>query len=166
MEDIQPLMDKVGTDEQLWGGPYKTILGYANAHYQHIHMPGYIWPNDCSTCDVATSATANTFGSFVELVGAGDIEAPYDCHWINIEQITVSGVYIVEFHVVSDTDLQESERFLTAWSISRESNFDRSAQIMVQMPAIAGGKRVGARAKKSGAESGTVRFNIHYHEYE
>ncbi len=166
IKDIQPLMDKVGEDDQRWGGSEKTLLGYANAAYQHIHMPGYIWPYDCSVVNAVTSATANTFGDFVELVPAGGIVAPYDCHWVTVTNISAEGVYLVEFYVVSDDDLQAPEIYLTAFSVSRVSNFDRSAQVNVQMPAIGGGLRIGARAKKSGAGAGTVSFNIHYHEYE
>ncbi len=158
--------DRIGNENQLWASGSKTLLAYSNAAYQHIHMPGYVWPDDCSVVTVTTDATANTFGSFVELVGTGDITAPYDCHWATVTAISANGVYIVEFHIVSDADLQVSEQYLTAFSVARLDNFTRSWQVNVQMPAISGGKRVGARAKKAGAGAETVSFNIHYHEYD
>ncbi len=158
--------DRIGSPTQIWKPGTKTALSYANAAYQHIHMPGYVWPNNCTVATATTSATANTFGDFVQLVGAGDIVAPYDCHWVTITAMSATETYIVEFHVVSDTDLQVSERYLTAFTATRVDNFTRAWQVNVQMPAIAGGKRVGARAKKAGAGAGTISFNIHYHEYE
>ena len=165
LETSQEASDKLGVATDLWGVPDKTVLAYANAAYQHIHMPGYIWPNDCTLVSCLTSATENTFGDFVQLVPKNGIVAPYDCHWVTVSDITANGVYIVEFHLVSD-DPMVTQGYLTAFSAARVSAFSRSTQVSVQMPAIAGGRRVAAKAKKSGAGEGTIRFNIHYHEYE
>ena len=161
-----PVLKPIGDADDLWGAPDKTLLAYSNAAFQHIHMPGYVWPNDCTVVTATTSATANTFGDFVELVPVDGIIAPFDCHWVTVTAMSDTETYIVEFHVVDDTDLQTSVKYLTAFTATRLDNFTRSWQIDVQMPAIGGGHRIGTRAKKSGAGAGTIAFNIHYHEYE
>ena len=165
LTSISSETDKIGDPTTLWGSTTKTVLSYANAAYQHIHMPGYIWPRTGAVIPVVTAAGAGDYGDFVEVVGTGGIAAAFDCHWVTITNITANGVYIVQFHIVSDADLQVSEHYLTEFSFARLDAFTRSSQIYVQMPPIGEGKRIGARALCSEAGPNTVSFNMHYHEY-
>ena len=161
-----PVVKRLGAPDDLWGAPNKTVLAYANAAYQHIHMPGYVYPRDGTNVDVVTSATASTYGDFVELVPADAIGAPFDTHWVNVAEISHNGTYVIQLHIVSNTAPMTSVRYLTEFSVTRLDNFTKSSQVYVQMPAIPGGSRIGVRALKGSATAGTVSLNIHYHEYE
>ena len=159
----QYLFSKLGDSTQLWGGSTKTVLGYNNAIYKHIHNPSYILPNDCTTIDVTSSATANTFGDFVEIVSETD--RAIDFHWANIVEVTELGVYIIELHEVDATDLQVSEKYLGSISVSRLDIFTKASQVSVQVPVMPTGKRIACRVKRGTAGAGTVKFNLTYHDY-
>ncbi len=169
-ESVQSLLkainDKTGSPDVLWGKSNKTVLAYANATYQHIHMPGYVYPYDGSLITPTTANAAGDFGDFVEAVPEGVIEAPFDTHWITVTDISNTGVYVCELHIVDDTDLQDDKLYLTSFSVARGTNFDRSAQVSVQMPPVPAGARVGARVLNNQTGTHSISFNIHYHEYE
>jgi len=165
MNWVKNIFQKLGDSNQFWVNGSKTVLGYSNSTYKHIHNPSYVYPDDCTLISAITSATANTFGSFAEVVGTGGITVAFDIHWANIQDISASGTYIVELHEVSDADLQVSEKYLGVFSASRQDNFTRSFQVYTQVPVIAANKRIGVRSKKSGAGAGTVSFNVLYHDY-
>ena len=166
MRWLKNLYDKLGKNTDLWGNGGNNVLGYSNATYKHIHNPSYVYPSDCTLVDVTTSATENTFGDFVELVPENGITVAFDIHWANIQNISDNGTYIIEMHEVSNADLQVSEKYLGSFSVSRQNNFTRSFQVYTQIPVVAANKRIGARAKKSGAGAGTISFNTSYHDYE
>ncbi len=161
-----PVVKRLGDPDDLWGFPNKSLLAYANAAYQHIHMPGYVYPRNGTNVDVITSATASTFGDFAELVPADAIPAPFDTHWVNVANISHNGTYVIQLHIVENASLQTIVRYLTEFSVTRLDNFTKSSQVYVQMPAIPGGSRIGVRALKGTGTAGTVSLNIHYHEYE
>ena len=156
---------KLGSDTDFWNG-HRSILGYNNSAYKHIHNPSYVYPNDCTLVDAVTSATENTFGDFAELIPANGITESFDIHWANIASISANGTYVVEMHEVSNDDLQESIRYLGSFSISRLDNFSRSFSKYTQIPVVEENKRIGVRAKKRGAGAGTISFNVEYHDYE
>lgn len=162
---LKTINGKLGIDTDIWNRD-KTVLGYTNATYKHIHNPSYVYPNDCTLVSAITSATENTFGDFVELVPENGITVPFDIHWANIQDIDSNGTYIVELHEVSNADLQVSEEYLGSFSISRQDNFTRSFQVYTQIPVVSANKRIGVRAKKSGEGAGTISFNTMYHDYE
>ena len=159
------IIEKLGDNDAFWSIGSKSVLSYANSAYKHIHNPSYVYPSDCTLVNAVTSADANTFGNFAGLVPASGITVSFDIHWANIQNISANGTYIVEFHEVSNADLQVSETFLGSFSVSRQDNFTRSFQVYTQIPVVAANKRVGVRAKKSGAGAGTISLNISYHDY-
>jgi hypothetical protein len=165
-DDIKEINDdKLGESTQVWANSTKTVLGYSNSTYKHIHNPSYVYPNDCSLITAVTSAVANTFGNFAQLIPENGITVNFDIHWANIQDISASGTYIVEFHEVSNADLQVSEKYLGGFSVSRQDNFTRSFQVYTQIPVVMANKRIGVRVKKSGAGAGNVVFNVSYHDY-
>ena len=166
IERQEYIQDKIGDRTDIWGvNDIYSVLSYANAAYQHIHMPGYVWPADGTVITATTDATAGTFGAFAEVVPVDGIEAPFDTHWVTITNISDNGVYVCELHVVDDTDLQDSIKYLTAFSVARQDNFTRSSQVSVQMPPVPPGARVAARVLNNQAGAHSISFNIHYHEY-
>jgi hypothetical protein len=164
-ENVEEINSKLGESTDFWNG-HKTVLGYSNSSYKHIHNSSYTYPDDCSLIDAVSSATANTFGNFAELIPANTVDVSFDIHWINVQGISANGTYILELHEVSADDLQVSEGFLGSISVSRQDNFTRSFQVYMQVPVIHANSRIGARVKKSGAGAGTVSFNVMYHDYE
>ena len=162
---VSESIDLIGEETQLWGSPSKTVLGYSNSAYKHIHNPSYVYPADCTLVSAVTSATANTFGVFAQLVAAGGITVAFDIHWANVQDINQDGTYIIELHEVSNADLQVSEKFLGSFSVSRQSAFTRSFQVYTQIPVVDANKRIGVRAKKGSSTAGTISFNVSYHDY-
>ena len=164
MRWLKDLYNRLGQSTDIWNGG-GSILGYSNSTYKHIHNPSYVYPTNCSLVTPTTSATANTFGAFVELVPQNGITVAFDIHWANIQDISGNGTFIVELHEVSNADLQVSEKYLGAFTVSRQSTFTRSFQVYTQIPVVAANKRVGARVKQSTASAESVSFNVVYHDY-
>ena len=162
---IKDIITSIGNNTDLWGNGGNNILGYSNATYKHIHNPSYVHPADCSLVSPTTSATANTFGDFVELFATNEINVGFDVHWANIADISGNGTFIVEFHQVSDDDLQVSEGYLGAFSVIRNTNFTRSFAKYSQIPVVGANKRVGVRVKQNNASAQSVSFNVEYHDY-
>ena len=158
--------DKIGDPDTLWDSPDKTVLSYANSAYQHIHMPGYVYPADGSVIEVTTDNASGTFGDYVEVVPEATIEEPFDTHWITVTNISANGVYVVELHIADNTNLQTSQQYLTAFSVARLDNFTRSSQVSVQMPPVPANSRISARALNDQTGDHSISFNMHYHEYE
>jgi hypothetical protein len=162
---IKDIITSIGNNTDLWGNGSNNILGYSNAAYKHIHNPSYVYPSDCSLKTGTTSATADTFGDFVELVPANDITVAFDIHWANITDISADGTFLVELHEVSNDDLQVSEKYLGAFSVTRTGAFTRSFAKYTQISVVGANKRVGFRVKKSNAGAASVSFNVEYHDY-
>jgi hypothetical protein len=155
--------DKIGdtTDSYFHN---KTLIGFQNTYYKHIHNPNKVYPDNCTTIDVVTSATANTFGNMVQAVPANTITVPFDSHWATVADISANGNYIVELWTV-DGNLAPVG-FLGEFFCGRIDNWTRASECKYQIPPIPANTRVGARAKKSGAGAGTVKFVLQYHDYE
>ena len=165
MRWLKKLFDKLGNPTDIWNVTGNSVLGYNNTNYKHVHNPSYVYPTDCTLVSPTTSATADTFGDFVELVPTNGITVAFDIHWANVQNISGNGTFIVELHEVSDADLQVSEKYLGAFTVSRQSTFTRSFQVYTQIPVISANTRVGVRAKQSNAAAESVSFNIQRHDY-
>ena len=164
MRWLKDLYNRLGKPTDIWNFS-NTLLGYSNVTYKHIHNSTYVYPANCTLVSPTTSATANTFGAFVELVPTNGITVAFDIHWANIADIGGNGDFIVEFHEVSNADLQVSEKYLGALPVSRQSTFTRSFHVYIQIPVVAANKRVGVRVKQSNAAADSVSFNVVYHDY-
>jgi len=165
IDALRQIVNDIGNATQLWGNASKTVLGYSNATYKHIHNPSYVFPANCTLVSAVTSAVENTFGEFAQLVATGGITVAFDIHWANVQDIDENGTYIIEIHQVSNANLQVSEKYLGSFSVSRQNNFTRSFQVYTQIPVVEANKRIGVRAKKSGVGAGTITFNVSYHDY-
>ena len=223
------------------------------------YIPKYIYPNDGSTVDIVTSATAKTFGDFVEVVPANAIGVPnevkvvsytyadgeadtlvvegdysslasaylviigdesntvgfqvdtatydeeedtteivsvetdasdlelvaddivyfasdsegavillagkdYIVPIVNIADIDKNDTYIVELHVVDNTDLQESVEYLTSFSVTKNADLTQGIPINIGKILVEGGARLGARALKGTATAGTININVSYYQ--
>jgi hypothetical protein len=163
-EDTTDIKGKIGENTQLWGNASKTLLGYSNAAYKHIHNPGHIYPADGTTITVTTSATEKTFGNFVDLIPKNTINKAFDIHWISITNINVNGVYVLELHKLDDDG--NSEGLLSQVPCVRADNFSKVGEVICQIPVQAPNTRVGIRALKGTDGTGNVSIISHYHNYE
>ena len=153
--------DRIGQETQLWGGATKTVLGYTNAAYKHIHNASYILPDDCSVFRASTHNDANTFGDFVELVAL--TTKAIDFHWCSLVDIEDTANHILEIHIIDGAGA--SVQYLGAISFTRTGAQVRSFQLMTQCPVIPSGVRVGARVKNNKAGVDYVDFTLTYHDY-
>lgn len=159
---IKDIISSIGSSTDIWS-IHKTLLGYNNVTYKHIHNSGRVYPADGTNITVTSSAIGSTYGTMVEVVPANTIPVTFDCHFANIVDISVNGTYVIQFWIVDEALTPIT--FLCEFSVSRTDNFSKSGEAIVQLPPIAGNSRVGARVLKGTDIEGSVTFNIHYHDY-
>ena len=160
----QSLIDsKLGTATDIWNGS-KTLLGYNNVTYKHIHNTGRVYPSDGTVKTATSSATVSTFGAMIEVVPANAIDVAFDTHWLSITDISAIGVYILELHIVDESLV--STKLLTQVAITRSDNFSKVGETFCQMNVMPPNSRIGARILKGTGGAGSISFVIHYHDYE
>ena len=164
MKWIKLLWHKLGTcGDTYTEGSETSIFGLAQGVYNHIATGSKITPSDCTTIDVVTSATENTFGDFVKVIDVNSGCNAFSMHHLNIVDISDNGIYVLELCSVNPENIQEIYECLTVVDVARISPFTRSFQLKIQMRNVADGATIAIRAKKSGAGSGTVSFICSYH---
>ena len=144
-------------------GSNTSIFGLTQGIYNHIATGSKVTPSDCTTLDVLTSATANTYGDFVKIIDVNSVATAFSMHHLNITNINLNGIYILELCSVNPLDIQEVIESLTVVDVSKTGAFTRSFQLKIQMRNVADGTTIAIRAKKSGAGAGTVSFICSYH---
>ena len=161
--NVDMVNDKIGVSADLWTVT-PTVMGFNNASYKHVHNHGYCIPSDGAVRRVTSSATANTFGAFIDVVPAGAIDRAFDIHWISITDVEDNGVYIVELHRLDGDGA--SEALLCQVPVSRNTNFVRGGEVFTQIPVQHAGARIGARMLRSIAGAKYIEFIAHYHDYQ
>ncbi len=156
------IVKDLGKSTDLWTF-HQTLLGYSNSSYKHIHNPGYCTPSDGTAKSVTSSATAGTFGNYVDVVTAGQINRAFDIHWLSVTDMD-TGLYIIELHRLDGAGA--SEELLCQVPASRTDNFSRVGEVYTQIPVQPADARIGARCLRSTAGAGTVQFVAHYHDYQ
>ena len=161
---LHRLLQNTGSSTDLWTQT-KTLLGFSNASYQHIHMPAKVYPTLAPDAEVTTSATANTLGDAVQLIPADEIATPFDIHWLNISDMSANGTYEIVLYIAADaglTDLTEIGRV----RVTRTANITSSDNTFIQVPVIPASSRIATKAACTESGAKTVKFSVHYHGYE
>ncbi len=160
---LSKVLKLLGVHTDSWGHD-RTLLGYASDTYKHIHNPGLLTPANGSVITVTTDGTAQTFGSFVDVIEANQLNRAFDIHWLSITDIQSNGVYVVELHRLDGDGL--SVALLSQVAVSRADNFSRVGEVYTQIPVQHANARVGVRALKNGSGASFVKFVAHYHDYQ
>ena len=139
----------------------KSVLGYNNSIYQHIHKPAKCYPTLANGITIAGSATAWTLGNFVEVVPVNAIAVMYDIHWINFESASANDVY----ELVLYSGLVGAEIEIGRIRTFRQSVTSGANNVPIQIPALMPNTRISAKlASSSGGDNVTI--SVFYHEYD
>lgn len=160
--NVDVVNGKIGEDTDEFNGT-TTLKGFNNTLYKHIHNPSYLYPSNGTNISVTTSATTSQFGAMVEVIPANAITEAFDIHWANIADMTAVGTYNVELWEIDGS--LAPVKYLGVFSATRNDNFSKVGESTVQIPPVAPNTRIGARALKGTSGTGTISFNIHYHDY-
>jgi len=159
MNWVKHICTKIGYKEDLFTkNSGETLYGVLNSTYRCLATESKIVPDDCTTIDAVTSATANTFGDFVEVKKVNSGTKSFRMYSLNINDITENGIYILELHSVEEDNIQNSIKRLASVNFSRVSAFTKSMTVEVRMENICEDTMIAARIKKSSAGEGTVKF--------
>jgi hypothetical protein len=138
----------------------KTIMGYVNSLYQHIHNQAKCYPTLANGVIVTGGAGAWALGNFVEVIPANAITSMYDIHFVVFEGASATDIY----ELVLYRGAIGSEVEIGRIRADRENAQSGVSNSPIQIPALAANTRVSAKvASKSGGDNVTI--SIYYHTY-
>jgi hypothetical protein len=138
----------------------KTLLGYLNSLYQHVHNPAKCYPTLQNGVTVNGGAGAWALGNFVEIVPASTITTMYDIHYVNFESASATDTY--EFVLYSG--LAGAEVEIGRIRTKKEATQSGTTSVPIQIPALMANTRISAKlASSSGGDNVTV--SVFYHTY-
>ena len=143
-----------------------TLFGRHTGLYEHIHMPAKVYPT-LAADKVLTADDAGTWslGGLVAIIPEADAPtAPYDVHWINVSAMSTNGIYELHLYYCDD-DAFANPVFTGMTRVSRNDNFTKRENCMIQGPVIPAGKVFAGQIAHSTAALATMAVSVHYHEY-
>ena len=157
--NVDGIVTNVGTSTQFASN--KTLLGYNNSFYQHIHSPGKCYPTLASGVTITGHNTAWTLGNKTEVIPADTITNAFDLHFVNIEAASATDAY--EIVVYGGTVGNEVE-------IGRVRAHKNSVQsgannVPIQVAPQAANTRISVAIASSSGGGGTLTVSFFYHEY-
>lgn len=127
----------------------------------HAHKGQQCYPTLADAINIVSSATAWTYGSYVELVPVDTITSDFDIHWLNISAISANDEYEIEFA----TGLVAAEVKVACVSFERNAVQSQEGSISMQTPVFPANTRISARIASKAASANHANFKIHYHTY-
>ena len=158
-DKIDVVDGKIGEDTDFWNGE-RTLLGYSNTSYQHVHQPALCFPSLENGITINTSTTTWELGAFTELIPTNAIDDAFDIHWINFENASATGVY--ELHLYAGEFGQEIE--IARIRTSREGAQTGTTNVPVQIPVQHANTRISAKLASNGSNR-NVTVSVFYHGY-
>jgi len=139
---------------------HKTLLGYQNSLYQHVHNQAKVYPTLADGITVEGGVGAWTLGNFVEIIPANTITTQFDIHWINFESASATDIY--EFVLYSGAAASEVE--IGRIRSHKETAKSGTSNIPIQIPAQLANARISAKlASNTGGDN--VVISVFYHIY-
>lgn len=127
----------------------------------HFHKGQQCYPDLDDAITVASSASAWTYGAYVEIIPVNTITSDFDIHWLNISAISANDEYEVQFA----TGLAGAEVNIACASFERTAVQSQEGSISMQGPIIPANTRVSARLASKAAAANSANFKVHYHTY-
>lgn len=146
--------------------PHPSIIGHLTAGYYHVHDPSRVYPRtDDETplgfLTVTASASALTFGSWVEITGFDSKTVMSDCHFVFIGAISANDDYTLQL----GTGDAGSQEFWGECSFTRDTNQQRTGYCPIQGKPIPAGTKLWARLASTTGSSPTVDIKVYTHQY-
>jgi len=135
-----------------------TALVNQDTMLDHIHSAQMCYPTLDDAVTVTASASAWTYGDYVQIIPASTITSIFDIHFINIETASGNDVYQMELSYGDSDTVACTFRFVKSVAI------DPSRAIPVVCVQIPANSRVRARLATA-AGSSTADITVCYHTY-
>jgi len=141
----------------------KTVLGYFNSLYQHVHNKAIVFPTLAAGKVVTGGVAAWAEGAAVEIIGTAT--APFatnafDIHWINFEAASANDTYELSLYSGADASVEIGRVRTTKYS-----NTDGVVSVPIQIPAQAAGTKISAKVASAGGGEDTVTISVYAHLY-
>ena len=146
--------------------PRPSVIGHLVANYYHVHDASRVYPRTdddtpLAPITVTGSATALTFGSWVEITNFDLKSVMSDVHFIYVSNISAVDTYVIQLGIGASG----SQEFWGEAAFSRDTNQNRVAPIGVQGKPIPAGTKLWARLASTGGGSDTCDIKVYTHQY-
>ena len=146
--------------------PHPSIIGHLTANYYHIHDASRVYPRtDDNTplgfLTVTGSASALTFGNWVEITGFDSKVVMSDVHFIFIGAISANDDYTLQL----GTGTSGSQEFWGECAFTRDTNQQRTGYCPIQGKPIPAGTKLWVRLASTSGGSLTVDIKVYTHQY-
>ena len=158
-DKVDVVDDKIGEDTDFWNG-HRTLLGYSNTSYQHVHQPALCYPSLANGIQINTGSGAWALGAFTQLIPTNEINHAFDIHWVNFESASNTGVY--ELHLYSGELGEEIE--IARIRTVRDGAQTGIVNVPVQIPVQHANTRISAKVAGN-AGNRNVTVSVFYHGY-
>lgn len=146
--------------------PKPSVIGHLTAGYYHIHDQSRIYPRvdddtPLAPIVVTTSATALTFGDWVEITNFDTKVVMADVHHIILGNISDNDDYVLQLGI----GISGSQEIWGECAFTRDTNQVKGSQVPIQGKPIKAGTKLWARASCTGGGSNTVAIKVFTHQY-
>ena len=156
---INTIRDLIGSPTDIWSIT-KTVFGYNNVTYQHIHNAAKCYPSLANGVTVSGGSGIWQLGNFIEVIPSNTISRSFDIHWINFESASANDVYelvLYSGNVGNEVEIGRIRTYKTATQTG-------AINVPIQMPPQLANSRISAKlASASGGD--TVTISLFYHQY-
>lgn len=148
------------------GSQTPSLVGHLVAGYNHIHNPSRVYPrtdddNPLAPITVTSSATALTYGSWVEITGFDSKSVMADAHFLYVNNISGVDSYTIQL----GTGEGGNQVFWGESEFSRDTNQNRVAPIPIQGEPIPAGTKLWVRLASVTANAYTADVKVYTHQY-
>lgn len=166
IKDVIGNRDDRSFSNMLTTPPNPTLIGHAKANYYHVHDASRTYPRvdddtPLAPITVTASATALTFGAWVEITNFDTKTVLSDCHYLYIGSISDVDWYIIQL----GTGESGSQEFWGESDFSRDTNQNRVAPIRIQGEPIPAGTKLWARLASVDGGSHSCKVKAYTHQY-
>lgn len=108
----------------------------------------------------ASTATAWSYGAFVELIGTASTDEPFDLHFLNSGAATEVTTYQIQLY----KGLAGNEEVISTVRFARLSNQTGASSHPLMTPILPAGTRISGRCS-AGVAGASVKVSLQYHKY-
>jgi hypothetical protein len=143
-----------------------SVVGHLRANYYHVHDSSRIYPRTDDDTPLASltitgSATALTFGAWVEITNFDGKTVMSDVHHVILGNISDNDDYVLQL----GTGTSGSQVFWGECAFTRDTNQVKGSQVPIQGPPINAGTKLWARLASTAGGSETVDIKVFSHQY-
>lgn len=138
-----------------------SVMANVKRIEEHNHNTQCVYPVLADAIVLTSSASAWTFGAYVEIVPVSTIASDFDIHFINISALSANDEYVVELA----SGAGASEVLLCQVSAVRSAVQNQGAASPTSTIIIPANTRISARIASKDASANTGAIKIWYHTY-